>query len=117
MSDVEIIGGPPPESASTIRDRIAAYLTGTDVIRAILFGSYARGTADSSSDLDLVLIERNPHPFLERGLDHLPLFRLGVGVDLLVYTPEEYAQLKAAGNPLIEQVEREGVTLYARSED
>ena len=117
MSDVEIIGGPPTVSAESIRRKIVDYLTGTRVRRAILFGSFARGSADSISDVDLVLIEDNPRPFLDRGLDHLPLFRLGVGVDLLVYTPEEYAQLKADGNPLIERVEQEGVTLYARSEN
>ena len=68
------------------------------------------------SDVDLVLIERTSRPFLERGLEHLPLFRLGVGVDLLIYTPEEYEQLKRDGNPLIERVEQEGVTIYARPE-
>ena len=46
----------------------------------------------------------------------LPLFRMGLGVDLLVYTPEEYERLKAEGHPLIERVEREGITVYARSE-
>jgi len=114
MSTIEIIGGPPIASVEAIRRQIVDYLSGTPVLRAVLFGSFARGAADSSSDLDLMLIERSSRPFLDRGLDHLPLFRLGVGVDLLVYTPEEYAQLKAEGNPLIKRVEQEGVTLYVR---
>jgi hypothetical protein len=66
--------------------------------------------------VDLVLIEPTSRPFLERGLDHLPLFRLPVGLDLLVYTPEEYARLKGEGNALIARVEREGAIVYERPE-
>lgn len=81
-----------------------------------MFGSFARGEADAASDLDLVLVEPTSRPFPERGLDHLPLFRLGIGVDLLVYTPDEYERLKQEDNPLIQRIEREGMTVYARSE-
>lgn len=81
-----------------------------------MFGSFARGDADVASDVDVILIEPTSRPFIERGLAHLPLFRIGLGVDLLVYTPEEYERLKAEGHPFIERVEREGITVYARSE-
>jgi predicted nucleotidyltransferase len=80
------------------------------------FGSFARRQADSQSDLDLLLVEGTDLPFLERGLEHLPLYRLGIGIDLLVYTPEEYRRLREEGNPLIERVEKEGITIYARPE-
>jgi predicted nucleotidyltransferase len=116
MSDVEIVGGPPRLSLDEIRDRIRAYLRGTSVERAVLFGSFARGDADALSDIDLVLVEATSLPFLERGRQHLPLFRLGLGVDLLVYTPEEYERLRQKANALIERVEREGITIYARSD-
>jgi predicted nucleotidyltransferase len=110
------LGGPallPVEEATA---RIRDYLSGTRVLRAILFGSFARRQADSESDLDLLLIEQTDLPFLERGLEHLLLCRLGVAIDLLVYTPEEYQRLKEEGNPLIERVEKEGITIYARPE-
>lgn len=114
--DVEVTKGPPPTTLEALAERLRAYLSGTEVDRAIVFGSYARGDADLASDLDLVLIERTEQPFVERGRAHLPLFRLGLGVDLLVYTPEEYARMKAAGNPLIQRIEEEGVEVYARRE-
>lgn len=116
MTDTVIVRGPPRHSLRELAQRIRACLAGTNVERAVVFGSFARGDADEASDLDLVLIEPTSRPFLERGREHLPLFRLGVGVDLLVYTPEEYRRLKQQGHPLIERIEREGVTIHARSD-
>jgi predicted nucleotidyltransferase len=115
MHDVLIVGGAPRITIEEIEGRLQRDLAGTAVERAILFGSFARGQADAMSDVDLLLIEPTERPFLERGLAHLPLFRWGVGVDLLVYTPAEYAQLAARQNPLIARIEQEGVTVYARS--
>jgi len=115
--DVDIIRGPARLTLDQLVVHLVRYLGGTRVARAIVFGSFARGEADAVSDLDLVLIEPTSEPFLERGLRHLPLFRLGVGLDLLVYTPDEYARLRREGHPLIERVEREGRTVYARSEE
>jgi len=114
MSDVVVIGGPPPVSFEEIRRRLTSYLTGTAVMRAVVFGSFARGTADMASDLDLVLVEETSLPFVERGRTHAPLFGLGVGIDLLVYTPAEYERMIREGNPLIERVEEEGVVIHAR---
>lgn len=116
MESVFAVGGAPRVSLEKLVERICAHLEGTAVERAVVFGSYARGEADAVSDLDLVLIESTSRPFVERGLAHLPLFRLGVGVDLLVYTPEEYERLRKEGNPLIERIEREGKLIYARPE-
>jgi predicted nucleotidyltransferase len=115
MSDVYIEKGPPILTFDELQRRVADYLSGTRVERAIVFGSYAKGTADAASDVDLVLIEPTSTPFIERGLAHLPLFDLGVGIDLLVYTPEEYARLRSNGNGLIGRVETEGRTLYERA--
>ena len=116
MDEVEVVKGPPLLSQEEVRRRISAYAAGTPVLRAIVFGSFARGSADSASDVDVILIEPTERPFVERGLAHLPLFRIGVGVDLLVYPPEEYERLRSEGHPLIERAEREGITVYARPE-
>ena len=116
VDHVEVVKGPPLLSPEEVRRRIREYAAGAGVARAMVFGSFARGDADVVSDVDVILIEPTSRPFIERGLAHLPLFRMGLGVDLLVYTPEEYERLKADGHPLIERAEREGITVYARSE-
>jgi predicted nucleotidyltransferase len=116
MSDVYVEAGRPSVSCEEIRRRVREHLHGRSVVRAILFGSFARGEADVASDVDLVLIEPTTAPFVERGRSHLPLFQMGIGLDLLIYTPEEYECLKRAGNPLIERIEREGLTIYEGSE-
>lgn len=113
---VVVVAGPPAVSRAELERRVRQALAGTRVERAILFGSFARGTADALSDVDLVLIEPTDRPFVERGLAHPALFRLGVGVDLLVYTPQEWARMREEANPLAERVTREGVPVYARPE-
>jgi len=84
--------------------------------RAVAFGSYARGSADGYSDLDLVVVLDTDRPFLERWkllrdlLDALP-----VPVDLLVYTPEEYRRGVAERRGVFSAIAEEGVTIHARS--
>ncbi len=116
-NEVLIVSGPPRVSREALLRALREYLAGSAVERAVVFGSFARGDADEASDLDLMLVEPTERPPLERGLAHLPLFRLGVGVDLLVYTPEEHALLAAQHHPLIERIESEGITIHARSGD
>lgn len=113
-TNVVVVGGEPALSRADLIRRLAAALRHTHVERAILFGSYARGTADAESDVDLVLIEPTPRPFVERGLDHPELFRVGLGIDLLVYTPEEWQRMLAQENPLAERIAQEGIEVYAR---
>lgn len=84
--------------------------------KAILFGSYARGTATKRSDVDLIFVEDTTEPFLKR-LDRYqyPLSdRFGGGVETLVYTPAELESI--AHRPFIQRALREGITLYERRE-
>jgi predicted nucleotidyltransferase len=80
--------------------------------QAMLFGSYARGTATARSDVDLVFVEETQAPFLARSGKYLePLFdRLQTSVDALVYSPREFAQMQ--DGPFMRRVLREGIVLY-----
>jgi predicted nucleotidyltransferase len=61
--------------------------------RVILFGSYARGDADEGSDVDLMIIERQ---LGNKGDEMVNLDRaigwIGKGVDVLVYSEEDFAR-------------------------
>jgi predicted nucleotidyltransferase len=69
---------------------------------AWVFGSHARGTASAESDIDVIVVAPTDRPFVDRFRDYLPaIANAGVGVDLLVYTPEEFARLQAEERPFL----------------
>ncbi|PYY14311.1 MAG: nucleotidyltransferase domain-containing protein [Acidobacteria bacterium] len=84
--------------------------------RIIAFGSYARGEHKSDSDLDLIVEMETDKPFYERGMPIAALFRdRRWAMDLLVYTPEEFAEQRRVSGSLLSTVEREGKVIYERS--
>ena len=59
-------------------------------LAAYLFGSRARGEADERSDIDVIVVAPTERVFVERFRDYFPaILAARIGVDLLVYTPEE----------------------------
>ena len=83
--------------------------------KVILFGSMAQASVGAWSDLDLVVIKDTPKPFLQRLKEVALLCQAPVGVDFLVYTPNEFDQMIAERNPFIlEEVLRKGKVLYER---
>lgn len=80
--------------------------------RAIVFGSVARGEADEWSDLDLVIVTDTARPFLERYRDFEGIYDVWRRLDLLVYTPGEFAEMQREERPFIEHVLREGVVIH-----
>jgi predicted nucleotidyltransferase len=61
--------------------------------KLILIGSVAQEEILEWSDLDLVVIKKTDKPLLERTEEVLRLIRPKVGLDVLVYTPEELDSL------------------------
>lgn len=83
--------------------------------KIILFGSMANADVGEWSDLDLVIIKDTPLPFLERLVQVALLCQARVGVDYLVYTPSEFAQMIADKNPfVVNEIVRKGKVLYER---
>lgn len=82
--------------------------------RVILFGSYARGTATSDSDVDLLIVM----PFKGRSVEKSVEIRLRVRppfpVDLLVRTPRMVRRRLAMGDGFLRDVLEHGKVLYAR---
>ncbi len=81
----------------------------------ILFGSHARGEADESSDVDLMIIAESDLPRFKRSRELYKLLRPHpFAMDLIVYTPEEIERGKRSPVSFVSTVLREGKTLYVR---
>lgn len=62
--------------------------------KILLFGSLANGEVHQWSDIELVLIKDTNKPFSERMKEVLLLIKPKVDIKILVYTPEEFEQMK-----------------------
>jgi predicted nucleotidyltransferase len=81
--------------------------------RIVAFGSRARGDARTDSDLDLIVVLRGGGSPGQRGvLVRRPLRDLDVAMDILVYTPEEYARYRTYPSSVVRIAEREGIVLH-----
>ena len=84
-------------------------------LRILLFGSAARGDADALSDLDVIVVAERVAPrFFDWIAEAYDLIEPRYGLDILIYTPDEYREMRDAENPLIERAEGEGRVLYER---
>ncbi len=116
MEEVIVLRKPAEYTLDELARRAAGPLAAAGAERAVVFGSWAVGSADGYSDLDLAVVLATDLPRVERGrllaglIDALP-----VAVDLLVYTPEEFARGSSAKSGAFDAIAREGVTIYARS--
>jgi predicted nucleotidyltransferase len=60
----------------------------------LLFGSLCSGNVREWSDIDLLIVKDTDKPFYDRLKEVYLLLRPKVGVDILVYTPQEYEKIK-----------------------
>lgn len=95
--------------------RLIEALRIVDPERVYLFGSFAHGTEDDLSDLDVVVIQRSQLPFMRRLLEVGRVVPADLGaVDLFVYTPDEFTAMLRDGNAFAEMVLEEGRLVYER---
>ena len=81
--------------------------------RIIMFGSHARGDAGEGSDLDLLVVKRE----VANRVEEMVRLRRAVGavdfgVDILVYTPDEFAVKRNWSSTAVYWAAREGKVLY-----
>ncbi len=91
--------------------RIVDVLIEQGASKIVLFGSLARGNVRSYSDIDLIVVKETNKRFLDRLDDAYRAIAPGVGLDLLIYTPEEFETLKEK-NPFVRNALAEGKMLY-----
>ena len=88
-----------------------------DPQRILLFGSWARGQASEQSDVDLLVIEREPFgPNRSRRQEAARIWRclseFRVPTDILVYSTNEVEQWRDSDYHVVGQALREGKVLY-----
>jgi predicted nucleotidyltransferase len=112
-------GSPAPkERKQLLEQELSRYLSllteHGDPEQVIVFGSLATGDVRAWSDIDLVIVERTDLPFLQRLRQVRRLIRPKVGTDILVYTPEEFEQLRRERPFFREEILAKGMVVYER---
>ena len=109
---VVALAGLRGELIRRLRARLAEW---PDLLGAWLFGSAARGDADGDSDIDLLLVvnDLDTPAFAERLAGLGSDVRAWTGNDLQVveHDARSWQALLRGGNPLVEQVRRDGISL------
>ena len=124
MSTTEATARPLPASAQTgfneaevLRQMVGIIVREADPEAIILFGSRSRGDAGPDSDVDLLIIEREPFgPGRSRIKEAARLYHalryMPASKDLLVYSREEFERWRNALNHVVANAAREGRLLY-----
>jgi predicted nucleotidyltransferase len=97
-----------------IRDGVLLAFSRFNPHRIILFGSHAGGTADDESDIDLIVVYETKKRFLDRLRELYSAWELDKGVDILAYTPREFAELKEK-RAFVQDAVATGKVLYERN--
>ncbi|MEW6103322.1 MAG: nucleotidyltransferase domain-containing protein [bacterium] len=84
--------------------------------KIILFGSFPKGKIGDWSDIDMVIIKDSNKPFLDRIKEVLLLLKPEVGLDVLVYTQEEFKKLLSTRLFFKEEISRKGAVIYERGD-
>ena len=80
--------------------------------KIILFGSMAAGNPRLWSDIDIVVVRETDKNFIDRALEMRHRFHPLIGIDLLVYTPEEFETMSAERLFFQQEILAKGKVLY-----
>ena len=107
-------------SNKTLDEMVDAIVTEVDPDQVILFGSLARGDARPDSDVDLLVVEREPFGAERSRRRSISRVRRALSgfrgpKDILVYSADEVGRWQNSINHIIGRSLREGRVLYERS--
>ena len=82
-------------------------------VKIIIFGSLAGNEVSEWSDLDIVVVRDTSLRFLDRSAELIRVLQPKVGVDFLVYTPDEWDYLIRENLFVRKEIFEKGKELYA----
>jgi predicted nucleotidyltransferase len=99
-----------------LRDTLDRLIRAFAPERIVLFGSYAKGTAEPGSDLDLLVVAHiEGDPVVHRRRARQLVAASFPPVDVVLCTPEDIAEAPTTGTPFLLSVLGSGIILYSRS--
>lgn len=122
MQGKTVVSAPRVEDAdeeSLLRQMVDVIVRERSPEAIILFGSRARGDARADSDVDLLVIEKEPFsPQRSRrkevALLQMALRKLPLSKDILIYSRDEFEHWRNSLNHLVGRAGREGRLLHGR---
>ena len=82
--------------------------------KIILFGSLAGGEMHEWSDIDLLIVKETTKRPIERNIELFRLIQPKVGIDLFIYTPQEYEYLLKEKVSFLLNILKTGKTVYEK---
>jgi len=86
----------------------------SSVQKVILFGSLASGSVGIKSDLDLLIVQETEKAFLSRLMELTEHIDPDLAVDILVYTPQEFAEIQKKPNRFFQHILENGRIVYEK---
>lgn len=80
----------------------------------VLFGSYAQDAYSENSDIDLLVIKETKKRPIWRRIAARKAIDTNMPMDIIVYTPSEFKQLRMNNSPFIKEILSQGKILYER---
>jgi predicted nucleotidyltransferase len=106
----------PPPATDFLRGTVERLVRAFAPRRIVLFGSYARGTANPDSDVDLLVIaDLVGDPVLHARRARQLVAASFPPVDVLICSPEDVAESRTARSLFLLSVLESGITLYSGS--
>ena len=104
------------EAQEIIQDILEKLRTSYAPQKVILFGSYAYGTPQPDSDIDLLIIKETSERFIDRWVTVRRILsdpERTVPLETLVLTPQEVERRLAIGDQFLAEILDKGEVLYA----
>jgi predicted nucleotidyltransferase len=103
-------------SQSDIQLFVNEIVAGYQPEKIYLFGSYANGTPNADSDIDLFIVKNTTERKKDRTEQVLNIIKSypDTGIDMIIYTPEELENVKSDFVNIANEAIKTGKLLYER---